>query len=77
MSQHKLRKTIAEVLEIPAEDITSEASSDNIEAWDSLKHLDIVLNIERAYRVKFKTSEIAELVSVASIEQLLRQYHAL
>lgn len=77
MSESKLIQTIAEALELPPEKITSKTSSDNIEAWDSLKHLDIVLNVERTYNVKFKTSEISELVSVERIEQALRQHHAL
>lgn len=77
MSESKLIQTIAEALELLPEKITSQTSSDNIEAWDSLKHLDIVLNVERTYNVKFKTSEISELVSVERIEQALRQHHAL
>lgn len=77
MSESKLIQTIAEALELPPDKITSQTSSDNIEAWDSLKHLDIVLNVERTYNVKFKTSEISELVSVERIEQALRQHHAL
>lgn len=77
MSESKLIQTIAETLELPPEKITSQTSSDTIEAWDSLKHLDIVLNVERTYNVKFKTSEISELVSVERIEQALRQHNAL
>ncbi|KYC40120.1 hypothetical protein WA1_29695 [Scytonema hofmannii PCC 7110] len=77
MYDSKLRQAIAEALEIAPEAIASDASSDTIEAWDSLKHLEVVLNIERSYNVKFKTSEIAELVSVARLEDALRQHNAL
>ncbi|BAZ25056.1 hypothetical protein NIES4073_59600 [Kalymmatonema gypsitolerans NIES-4073] len=77
MLQYKLIQIIAEALEIAPEAITPEASSDTIEAWDSLKHLEVVLNVERSYNVKFKTSEIAELVSVARLEDALRQHNAL
>lgn len=75
MTTPKLTEAIAEALQISPEIITSESNSNTIEAWDSLKHLDVVLNIERAYNVKFKTTEIAELVSVAQIEQALRQHN--
>lgn len=77
MSYEKLIDTIAEALEVPPEVITKDASSDTIESWDSLKHLDVVLNIERNYNVKFKTSEITKLVSVANIESALRQHNVL
>ncbi|WP_166481753.1 acyl carrier protein [Scytonema sp. UIC 10036] len=77
MYESKLRQAIAEALEVAPEVLAPDASSDTIEAWDSLKHLDVILNIERSYNVKFKTSEIAELVSVARIEDALRQHNAL
>lgn len=75
MTTPKLTEAIAEALQVSPEIITPESDSNTIEAWDSLKHLDVVLNIERAYNVKFKTNEIAELVSVAQIEQALRQHN--
>lgn len=77
MSEQKLIQTIAEALEVPSDALAPDASSDNVEAWDSLKHLEVVLNIERNYNVKFKTAEIAELVSVGKIEQALREHKAL
>ncbi len=77
MSQSKLAQTIAEALEIPPEEITPKASSTTLEAWDSLKHLDVILKVEQTYGVKFKTAEIAELVSVACLEEALRQRNVL
>lgn len=77
MSESRLLQTIAEALELPPEMLTDEASSNTIDSWDSLKHLDVVLNVERTYNVKFKTSEITELVSVERIEKALRQHNAL
>jgi acyl carrier protein len=77
MPQSKLTAAIAEALEISPAEITSDANSTNLEAWDSLKHLDVILKVEQMYAVKFKTAEIAELVSVTSLEEALRQRNVL
>lgn len=77
MSDPKLLQIIAETLEIPGEAVTDQSSSDTLDAWDSLKHLDIILNVEKAYNVKFKTSEMIQLVSVQELEKALRQYNVL
>jgi acyl carrier protein len=77
MSQHNLTQIIAETLELPPEAVTADSSSDTVEAWDSLKHLDVILAVEQTYKVKFKMAEIAHLVSVAQLEEALRQHNAL
>jgi acyl carrier protein len=77
MSQHNLTQVIAETLDLPPETVTVDSSSDTLEAWDSLNHLNVILAVEQTYKVKFKTTDIAHLVSVARIEEALRQHNVL
>lgn len=69
--------TIAQELEIPAEHVTAESDSSNLEKWDSLGQLQIIMALERKCNIKFRTFEISELRSVRSlcarIERLLSQ----
>ena len=41
-----LREVMADVFGLPLDAITEDASIDSIEAWDSLKHLNLVLALE-------------------------------
>jgi acyl carrier protein len=77
MVDSKLQQIIAEALELSLEAITSEASTDTVEKWDSLGHLKVVLAVEDAFAVKFHTAEIPDLVSIVQLEQALRQRNAL
>jgi acyl carrier protein len=77
MSQPDLTHVIAEALELPPEEVQPGSSSDTVAVWDSLKHLDVILTVEQSYNVKFKTAEIAQLVSVAKLEEALRQRNVL
>jgi acyl carrier protein len=67
----KLRKIVADALQLPLDAVPADAKSETIEAWDSLRHLDIVMAIEGATGVSFSTAEIVELTSLASIDAAL------
>lgn len=41
--------------------LRDEMSADDIEGWDSLMHVDLVIALERRFRIKFATAEIARL----------------
>jgi len=69
-----LRKIVAEVLQLPLAAVPANANSQTIEAWDSLRHLDIVMAIEAATGVSFSTAEIVELTSLEKIEAALARH---
>ena len=56
---------------IKEELITLETSADSIERWDSLAHINIILDIEKEFNIKIKTAKIPELDSIKSITQFL------
>ena len=47
------------------------SSAKNIKNWDSLAHINIILNIERMFKIKFKVSEIAELKNLVEMVDLI------
>jgi acyl carrier protein len=64
----RLREILASVLEVPVEEIPEDASTDSIEAWDSLAHMNLILAVEDAFGVTIPDEEAADLTSI----QLLR-----
>jgi acyl carrier protein len=46
---------------------------DNIDSWDSLTHMDLILAIEKEFSVKLSFHEIAELTSVQNIIETLEK----
>ena len=49
------------------DDITMASTPNTIEAWDSLRLLDMVLALESEFDVQFSPDEIAEMTTVARI----------
>lgn len=67
----KLRSVVAEVLGIPVGQVTESTSADTEDAWDSLRHMNIIFALEDAFGILFTDDEINRLVSVAQIEEIV------
>jgi acyl carrier protein len=46
-------------------------TADDVDGWDSLSHLRLMLTVEKAFNVKFTASEIGNLKNVGDLESLL------
>ena len=46
-------------------------TADDVEEWDSLSHIRLVLTVEKAFGVKFSASEIAKLKNVGEFADLI------
>ena len=64
---NKLESIFAEVLEL--NEITLEVgdTADDIEGWDSLNHIYIVVEIEKQFGIKFKSQQILVWKNVGDI----------
>jgi acyl carrier protein len=69
----RVRKIVAGVFGLPLGQVRAESSPDNIETWDSLQHLNLVLALEQEFRTQFKPEEIEQLLSVELIAALLEE----
>ena len=70
----RLRELIAESLALSVDEVPADASSDTVEAWDSLAHIDIVQAVEEASGVRFTIEEIPELTSVDQLAAAVDRY---
>ena len=51
--------------------VTRETTAADIVGWDSLMHVTLLVNVEKAFNMKFTTSEIAALQSVGEMVDLV------
>ena len=69
--EEKILNIIKDVFEL--EDIDNNVSQDNCIKWDSLNHLNLILEIEMEFDVSFDPEEIAEIKSSSNILSLLKK----
>ena len=52
--------------------VTPELSAKDVDGWDSLTHIRLILTVERAFKIKFSTSEIGKLENVGGLVELIK-----
>lgn len=68
-----VRRIVADVFEVPEDQVKAESSPDNVESWDSIHHLNLVLALEQEFGVQFTPEEIEQLLSVELIVALVEE----
>lgn len=51
--------------------IYANTSAQDIEEWDSLSHIRLIISIEKIFEIRFSASEISELNNVGDIAHLI------
>jgi acyl carrier protein len=67
----KLQEIMATALELPESAIRKDSTMDEIEEWDSLGHVHIMVALEQAFDLYMDVDDFAELDSVPAILQYL------
>ena len=61
--EDKIRKIMASVFEMDEKQLNENFSQKEVDAWDSLRHLNLVIELEEAFNVSYEPEEIAEMTS--------------
>ena len=71
MNTQEIKSIIAEELNIPFKLINDNSAIEDIDEWDSLSHMTIIMNIEKKLSVQFTGEIIAEMTSISSIKKAI------
>ena len=72
----KVEGLLAEVLQMSATEITDELAMKDVDAWDSLKHMELVVSLEQAFDTQLTFDEIVAMQSVGEIKRVMRERSA-
>ena len=67
----RIRDVLSAVFRLAPAAIGEDLSSDSLEAWDSLKHMQVVVALEQEFGVEFEDEEIPRLLSFRGIRDTL------
>ena len=67
----KLERIMSKVFNVMLEEITPKSSMDNLDAWDSLGHLSLIINIEEEFQFSLSEDEILNMTSYGDIKKIL------
>jgi acyl carrier protein len=69
----KLTAIFREVFDEEELNVTPQTTADDLDGWDSLSHIRLVLAISKAFGVKFSASEIGNLKNVGEFASLIEK----
>lgn len=69
-----LEEVVSRVLRCPVTDVNGESSMRTIASWDSLRHIELIMELEEAFGLAFPPMQAAAMTSVAAIRRVLQQH---
>ena len=67
MRKEQIKKIMTEVLEIESSLVNDEISQKNTGQWDSLSHLNLIVEIEEEFDISFTPEQIGSMTSLEII----------
>lgn len=67
----RLNDVFQQVFDDDEMEISRETTAQDVEGWDSLMHVTLMINIEKAFGLKFSSSEVASLHKVGDLGDLI------
>ena len=71
--KEKIFNVMSLVLEVPPEEINEESSTDSIDNWDSLRHLNLVLGLEEEFDISIPDEEVGNMVNYKIIAHVITE----
>lgn len=67
----RVRGVVAEIFNVPLNEVTTDSSSETIENWDSMGHLTLVLQLEQEFEREFSPEQVEKMHRVGDIAAIL------
>lgn len=72
LNQH-IRMLIVNALKVPQEEVIDELSFGDLPQWDSMGHMEVMMELESEYGVEINADTIAALTSIPAICTYLKE----
>jgi acyl carrier protein len=68
-----LNQVFRQVLEDEKIELTPQTTAEDVEGWDSMNHVFILVELEKRLGVKFQAAEMEELKNIGEMATLIQQ----
>ena len=69
----KLTPIFHDVMDNDNIELSRSLSAGDVDEWDSLSHIRLIVAVERGFKVKFQSTEISDLKNLGELVDLLQQ----
>jgi acyl carrier protein len=69
--REKLNRTFQDIFDDPHLQIRPDMTADDVEDWDSLSHISLIVAVEKTFGLRFTTAEVQALANVGDFAALI------
>jgi acyl carrier protein len=69
----RLTEVFRDILDAPGLVIGDATTAKDVEGWDSIAHVSLIVAVEKAFRVRFTTKEVKALANVGDFIRLIER----
>jgi len=70
----KVQQVISTTLKVPSDKITRDTSENDLAAWDSLAHVNLMMSLEQTFDLFLEVEDFPKLTSVPAILEYLKEH---
>lgn len=70
----QLALVFEDVFDMDTIELTPDLSAKEVDGWDSLAHIRLILTVEKSFKIKLSTSEIGRLKDVGDLVALIKAH---
>lgn len=67
----KLTEIFRDLFELPELVLDKNMRAEDIDEWDSVNHVMLVVEVERQFKIKFNTAEVEQMKNVGDLVQII------
>ncbi len=71
--ENRIKKVMSEVLGIDEASISDSTSPENVESWDSLKQMNIIVALEEEFDIELSDEDMAEMLNYELIVEIIKE----
>jgi acyl carrier protein len=71
MISTELKKAILDALNLDDWELNDQTTASDVPGWDSLSHVNVILAVEKQFKVRFSNLEVLKLKSVGDLQRLV------
>ncbi len=65
--QEKVIQVLVNILQVSPDKISTKTTSDDVEKWDSLNHINMIQALEQEFGVRYDEEQVVSMLSVGEI----------
>jgi acyl carrier protein len=71
MISNELKKTILGALNLDDWEFDEQTTASQVPGWDSLSHVNVIVAVEKQFKVRFSNLEVLRLKTVSDLQRLV------